>query len=356
MQSIISNQFPHLRVLHLLILTLWGAMFLPAFAETPASAPAFNWTHETQSGPSPRQSSAMAYDSADGKVVLFGGVGASGKLLSDTWVWDGARWTQEHPKTIPPGRYSEGIAYDAAQGKVVMFGGDVNPTNPFLKQLSDTWVWDGTNWTEEHPATSPPALFGIALAYDAADSKMVLYGALQDNKPPSFGHSETWVWDGNNWAQEHPATNPFVFYDSSMAFNAADGKLVLVGGFPHINDWVYFTYAWDGTNWTEEPGELLPDPNWTEVYDYPNQGVSLAYDSEQEKVVMVQQGYNPPFYSFRTSVWNGNNWTPETPAESPMPRVGQAMAYDAANKKVVLFGGFGSGSRLLGDTWVWGKP
>jgi len=302
MQSIISNQFPHLRVLHLLILTLWGAMFLPAFAETPASAPAFNWTHETQSGPSPRNSSAMAYDAADGKVVLFGGVGASGELLSDTWVWD------------------------------------------------------GTNWTEEHPATSPPALFGIALAYDAADSKMVLYGALQDNKPPSFGHSETWVWDGNNWAQEHPATNPFVFYDSSMAFNAADGKLVLVGGFPHINDWVYFTYAWDGTNWTEEPGELLPDPNWTEVYDYPNQGVSLAYDSEQEKVVMVQQGYNPPFYSFRTSVWNGNNWTPETPAQSPMPRVGQAMAYDAANKEVVLFGGFGSGSRLLGDTWVWRKP
>ena len=43
----------------------------------------------------------MAYDAADGTVVLFGGQGRSGSL-GDTWTWDGSAWTQAHPSTSPP--------------------------------------------------------------------------------------------------------------------------------------------------------------------------------------------------------------------------------------------------------------
>ena len=34
----------------------------------------------------------MAYDAADGTLVLFGGEGRSGSL-GDTWTWDGSAWT-----------------------------------------------------------------------------------------------------------------------------------------------------------------------------------------------------------------------------------------------------------------------
>ena len=31
----------------------------------------------------------MAYDAATGTVVLFGGINAGGRDLSDTWTWNG---------------------------------------------------------------------------------------------------------------------------------------------------------------------------------------------------------------------------------------------------------------------------
>ena len=39
-------------------------------------------------------------------------------------------------------------------GKVVLFGGSPSGQGDVV---GDTWVWDGTQWTEEHPAHSPPA-------------------------------------------------------------------------------------------------------------------------------------------------------------------------------------------------------
>ena len=38
----------------------------------------------------------MAYDAARGVTVLFGGdpEEADGRLLGDTWEWDGSRWTR----------------------------------------------------------------------------------------------------------------------------------------------------------------------------------------------------------------------------------------------------------------------
>src|SRR5580658_10471371 len=39
--------------------------------------------------PSPRRGATMAYDSAQGQVVLFGGIGSSSGFQNDTWTWNG---------------------------------------------------------------------------------------------------------------------------------------------------------------------------------------------------------------------------------------------------------------------------
>jgi hypothetical protein len=51
----------------------------------------------------------MAYDAADGQVVLFGGMD-SRHFYGDTWTWDGAGWTKHPAESIsltptsgPPG-------------------------------------------------------------------------------------------------------------------------------------------------------------------------------------------------------------------------------------------------------------
>ncbi len=64
----------------------------------------------------------MAYDAATGDVVLFGGAGRHGRL-GGTWTWDGSTWTKQAPATSPPARDGASMAYDAATGTVVLFGG-----------------------------------------------------------------------------------------------------------------------------------------------------------------------------------------------------------------------------------------
>jgi len=84
----------------------------------------------------------MAYDAARRQVVLFGGVNPnSGVLLNDTWVWDGSNWTQKSPQTSPPAREGHAMAYDIARGRVVLFGG----LDAKMNTLNDTWLWDGIN-------------------------------------------------------------------------------------------------------------------------------------------------------------------------------------------------------------------
>jgi hypothetical protein len=67
--------------------------------------------------------------------MLFGGSAATG-YLADTWTWDGTTWTKQHPAVHPPGRYETSMAYDAATGTVVLFSGCRPPG-----YLADTWTW-----------------------------------------------------------------------------------------------------------------------------------------------------------------------------------------------------------------------
>ena len=43
--------------------------------------------------PPARSGAAMAYDSAAGVTVMYGGTDGSGTTLTDTWTWDGSTWT-----------------------------------------------------------------------------------------------------------------------------------------------------------------------------------------------------------------------------------------------------------------------
>jgi hypothetical protein len=123
-----------------------GAVFLTLFgASLAAQEP--NWVLKSPANaPAARMMSVMVYDAARGEVVLFGGTNNDVPNFTDTWVWDGTNWTQKFPTNSPPQRYfPPAIAYDAARAQVVIFGGkDSNGA-----YLNDTWVWNGTNWTQK---------------------------------------------------------------------------------------------------------------------------------------------------------------------------------------------------------------
>ena len=65
----------------------------------------------------------MAYDTARHQVVLFGGLLASGGGGADTWVWNGTTWTQEFPAASPPARDLAAMTYDSVRHETILFGG-----------------------------------------------------------------------------------------------------------------------------------------------------------------------------------------------------------------------------------------
>jgi len=121
-----------------------------------------------------RRLHGLVYDEARERVVLFGG-DSGGTSQSDLWEWDGSTWERrfpDPPNQVPGGRSSHLLAYDSARGTVVLYGGIG------FTYLSDTWEWNGTSWRNTTPALSPPVRYQSALAYDGARRRVVLIGGF----------------------------------------------------------------------------------------------------------------------------------------------------------------------------------
>ena len=92
----------------------------------------------------------------------------------------------------------------------------------------------------------------------------------------------------------------------------------------------------------------------------PRIGASMAYDQARGELVLFSgSDGKSSTYLDDTWTWNGKAWAQVHPPKSPAGRQQATMAYDAARKVVVLFGGLGSTqsnrpvSVNLNDTWTW---
>ena len=89
---------------------------------------------------------------------MFGGIVDTG-YLDDTWLFDGATWTNAHGHA-PPAR--ERASFAQFDGKLVLFGGDFGDSG---QVFDDTWTYDGTEWREARVGTPrPSSRTGAALA------------------------------------------------------------------------------------------------------------------------------------------------------------------------------------------------
>jgi hypothetical protein len=238
------------------------------------------WTQEhPATHPSPREDAAMAYDGANGTVVLFGGRRGS-RHLGDTWAWNGTTWTEEHPATHPSPRFGASMAYDAATGTVVLFGGSGRHG-----LLNAAWTWNGSTWAQQSPATRPVAQAGTVMAYDAATGTVVLFAAAVRQPPPLLPSLDsTWTWDGSTWTRQSPAASPPARIATVMAYDAATGTVVLFGGAGNNGTTLLGdTWAWDGSTWTQQAPATSPPAR---------ANASMAYDAASGTVVLF--GGNDP--------------------------------------------------------------
>jgi hypothetical protein len=282
----------------------------------------------------------MAYDPADSSVLLFGGlvIGSQGlNALDDTWSWNGTRWAELHPTASPPGLSGALLGYDPATGSLVLTGGDTSTPGGQLEETDATWSWGGSAWTAEAAAALPASDLPAALATDSASGQLILV-----TTGAGCQGLDTWEWGGSAWVQLHPAASPPATLEAGLVFDPRTSALDLfpaASGCAGVDETVAATppvWSWNGSTWstTTAPPDTVLTGSWE------------LTTSSSAALVVTSEG------TYRWSGGDGGGWSPV----STSPAAGDAaIAYDAVDDQVVLFGGICSScdGTAVPNTWTW---
>jgi hypothetical protein len=342
-----------------------------------------HWLEVTSYGfnPPERYSAAMAFDSSRAVTLLFGGTGASGLAIADTWAWDGMQWAEQIASTdVPTARARHAMAYDPARGRVVLFGGlGVAP-------LADTWEWDrwgSPDCSNEHDpcwrsimpvGDTPVARFNHAMAYDPALGGIVLFGGhaspIGDCNASGPVCTDTWLWNGLAWQDlsANGASTPPASCAATLVFDTTMDALILFGGNDGssicntasgmqqtwaFGDWGTPTCASAGVRcWKQLAPSSAPTARSFTIMAFHNQlGRAILFGGAPTSGLTLADTWE----------WIGENWRELSPSiNRPTPRAELSMAYDTTHRSVLVFGGNhyqpgcnGSSTNYCGDLWSW---
>lgn len=182
---------------------LFGGQYASTYLSDTWEYDGIDWQQRGSGGPPARSRHAMAYDSLRGRVTLFGGFRDSPRVVyGDTWEWDGSVWREHFGIPSPQARFHHGMAFDSARGVLVAYGGVDSTSSSTI--LGDTWEWDGTAWTEPKPYTTPGPVYHFGLVFDAARKTTVLFGG---GRPTTRESNETWQY--RTFTGSQPTYAPF---------------------------------------------------------------------------------------------------------------------------------------------------
>lgn len=304
-------------------------------------------TVTTNNSPSGRTDAACAHHLGTGTSVLFGGLGVSPFVLrSDTWTYDGTDWTQATPNTSPSARFGMAMVHDLARGRCVMFGGIASVVSIALPS-NQTWEWDGSDWAQATPTTSPTGRAHYGLAYDVGRQRVVLYGG-STNPGLLITSNETWEYDGTTWRQvaQTSTANPGPRQYPGMAYHPLSGRTVLFGGINPQTGGNSDTWLFNGTAWT-----LATNAGTTPA---PRNAPKLAYDVARGTLLM--QGGSVPASGAPIDEswdWDSVGWR-RLFVPQPTSRSRSHLVYDAARGRMVLWGGATPGNQGPTDTYEFG--
>ncbi|MEM7201089.1 MAG: kelch repeat-containing protein [Planctomycetota bacterium] len=252
------------------------------------------------------------------ETVLFGGLVPFAVATNETWVYANGEWTQRFPSVVPPPRYGHAMASSSLG--VLMHGGlDFNH-----RPLRDTWLWDGTNWSQQQDG--PRRRAGHVMFTNPADPASCIY------MHGGFGFGDTyddnWMWDGAQWVGG--------YFGPQRTFHAVTSTGVMFGGQRYVgglvttfNDLLQFNFQ-NGL-WCPIPATNPPSPRFDHVLEW-NDAIS--------KIVLY--GGRDPSQAPINETWefDGAAWVQSTPLGAPPAGVGGArMVSNQSIGGTTLFGG-----------------
>jgi hypothetical protein len=299
--------------------------------------------------PSARSHHSMAFDSARGKTVLFGGQSADGGLMNDMWEYDNTGWVKVNQTPVPTPRYGGAMVYDSIGSRLVLFGG-LAPMS-----MGDTWISLDGGWTEVATGFVPKPInrSGHAMAFDSSRNVTVLYGGLFP-----AATNETWEF-GTSWSLRSTSLSG-VRIGHTMAFDSIRNLVVLFGGTtsPATNNRLSDTWELSGSMaWLKFMGAPSPSArDFSAMAFVPPLGKMVLFGGVENTSGSGGNGLRVGDMWF----FSGTAWT-AAPAtlNKPSARSGHFMVYDSSRKVIVMFGGItGPTSNGIGtktnETWEYG--
>jgi len=282
------------------------------------------------------------------------------------YVWTDV--TPSAPDSSPAPRFSAWFLADSTRGRVLLYGGFVRHGEAWGR-YGDLWEWEPEThtWRPRTVIDAPLVDAGTsAMALDEGRGVLVLVapGGPQGQGAPTTPELTTLELDPNEGRWETISTSglPSYRFGACMAYVSRTATTVLFGGYGDVflND----TWAYDGATgaWTD----LDPEGPWPPA----RTNASLVYDSTVDRLIlfggMGETGLLNDIWSYDPQQ---NTWLELSPPGCrPAPRVGAALAFDPAARRVILVGGsdspspitIGSGgarqetpSTVMGDTWIY---
>jgi hypothetical protein len=280
-----------------------------------------DWQLQTQNGPPVPSAFELAFDSQRGRAVAMLAVGSSSSPLQ-TWEWNGVQWTQPALATTPLQRSFYAFGYDEGARRMLLAGG--SGTKGLMR---DAWDYDGVAWRRLVAAPTPMTFVGCTYAAHR--------GALQARA----ANGDLWEWQGTDWARV--ALRELV-PTSAMAPEPHRGGVLRFGGLIQLGPSVTFfgdTWQHFGAGWTRcqpvhAPSARAGHVLWSDGADAWLWGGVLPNTRQSNE----------------TWRFDGTDWTQLAPAQAPPGRADAGVAFDAARRRAVLFGGVNQVA-TLGDTW-----
>lgn len=206
---------------------------------------------ETSNDPGEHHSLALAFDSKENVVILFGGFGSDGMETDDTWKFDleTREWSDLAPVTRPLARYGHVMVYDESTEQIVMTNGNT----AYQGHQRDTWTFNTSSntWTQLETVGDPDRLKWPSMTYDTVNEKAILFGGQIGDTAVSG----TWIFDGSlsSWQKRYPDTSPAPRINTGLAFDSRNNVTILYGGadveFTTFDD--TWTYSYESNNWTD---------------------------------------------------------------------------------------------------------
>ena len=193
----------------------------------------------------------------------------------------------------------------------------------------DLWGWDGRKWEDKLGGHTLPARNDWGMVYDTARRRVVMvvgwYSGATGNGWPSM----TWEWDGRSWMATRPAHHPpMMLVGPAMAYDQARGETVLFGGSPVGSPGILNqTWTWDGKDWTLRHPAHSPPSRWM---------AHACYDAARKRVVLFG-GWHGAWVLRDTWEWDGKDWRMIKVTRWPKDGLMSGMCYDSKTGKIIGF-------------------